>query len=298
MPKIGDLIYLPFVDVKAPAAERFWVAAGEIVDVAPEGYLVRYVWHDETIVGLFPPDNFHETREGAEHKVLAAEEWAWRGHLDEVLDGQHPYLSAPIARLDGVYHTGNPLRWGEPHLGYGAQISTWSKAPNVAKVLQIMGSIVEDIHMLYGILRALAHANDHAKKLVAKYIVIELHSLYRCCERLAKLDPANEADDFAALKQEVAELDETYGFRALRDKIAGHRDMDLDFADTIGFWRKLTRYALKQYTEAFDRYFERVLPRHPRERDYFAGCRPVHGVTGLEENTGWVPFDEPFEANK
>jgi len=291
---VGDLVYLPVVDPNATGTDRFLVLEGQILDIGEDTYHVRWAREGQVTAQWIPMANVHSSREGAERKALAAEEWKRKQDLDRAVGGQHAYLVKPIAPIEGVYFTGNPLRFGEPNLLYAAQVSTFGGPATVSKCLQNVAAIVQNIQALYAVLYALTFANDFAKKLIGKYIVIEQESAFRNFMRMSKLDPVNEKADFELLKAEIMRLNKEYSFDYLRDKLASHRDADMDLGAIVQAWQKLTRYSLQQYNDALQIHLNRVLARHPLELDYFKELGPLQGDVRPVKVAEWVPFDDPL----
>jgi len=215
--------------------------------------------------------------------------WLWYP-CDEWIHSSHGYHNQPAQ----VYFTGNPLRFGEPNLLYAAQVSTFGGPATVSKCLQNVAAIVQNIQALYAVLYALTFANDFAKKLIGKYIVIEQESAFRNFMRMSKLDPVNEKADFELLKAEIMRLNKEYSFDYLRDKLASHRDADMDLGAIVQAWQKLTRYSLQQYNDALQIHLNRVLARHPLELDYFKELGPLQGDVRPVKVAEWVPFDDPL----
>lgn len=241
------------------------------------------------------------TRLDAERKISAALAWKERRVLSDAVKGNVNFLPQPLAMLEQSHMSGNPLRAGERMILFSAQSNAWGAKDNEQKVLQLAGAIWEDIEMLRGILFVLGYANDYAKKLVGKYIIIELSSLYRCLKRLSELDASYKNGLFATLTDEIKKLESEYQFKAIRDKIAAHRDTNIDLVCSVGFWRKITRHSIVKHIDAFSYHLGELRTVYPFEvASYFvARHHPINGVLGATTNSDeYRSFDDPFPSEK
>jgi hypothetical protein len=245
---------------------------------------------------LFPKKNIFNTREQAQKKIEAALAWKERNTLRNAVGGNIGFLPPNITKSKKILLSGNPLRCGEPMIAFGAQTNTWGKRKNPQKILQIAGAIWEDIETLKSVLYVLGFANDYTKKLIGKYIVTELNSLFMCFINLSELDPVYQSSLFPNLLVEIKELESKYTFKAIRDKVAAHRDTNIDMISATGFWKSITRYALNQYISVFANHLNKILIRYPNESDLYFRLRnrPLNGIDGTEDNDDYYTFDEPF----
>lgn len=242
-----------------------------------------------------------ENRLDAERKINAALAWKERRILSEAVKGNVNFLPQPLAILEKSHMSGNPLRAGERMILFSAQSNAWGAQDNEQKVLQLAGAIWEDIEMLKGILFVLGYANDYAKKLVGKYIIIELSSLYRCLRRLSELDASYKNGLFTTLTDEIKELEIEYQFKAIRDKIAAHRDTNIDLVRSVGFWKNITRHSIIKHIDVFSYHLAELKNSYPFEiTSYFmARHHPIHGALGATENSDeYRSFDDPFLSEK
>ncbi|MCX4071485.1 hypothetical protein [Aeromonas caviae] len=274
------------------------VCEGTVEGVDDQGFVnFRCVLKGQEQVVAIPAYLILESRIEAEKKIEAALAWKERRILKAALNGKVDFLPEILAEPKGVYFSGNPLRCGEPMIGFGAQTNAWGKQDNPQKVLQLAGAIWEDIEMLQGILFVLGFANNYAKKLVGKYVIIELNSLFMCLRRLSELDSDYKNTLFPALVAEVKRLESEHQFRAIRDKIAAHRDTNIDLIESTSFWNKITRHALSRHIAVFAAHVDEVLRRYPFEATSYFHIRRriVNGVLGVQENAEYQTFDEPFK---
>lgn len=278
------------------------VCEGSIVGVSDSGMvLFRGTIRGVEQVTAIPKHLVLETRLDAERKISAALAWKERGLLSEAVMGNVNFLPQPLAMLDQAHMSGNPLRAGERMILFSAQSNAWGAQDNEQKVLQLAGAIWEDIEMLKGMLFVLGYANDYAKKLVGKYIIIELSSLYRCLKRLSELDSSYKTGLFATLTDEIKELETKYQFKAIRDKIAAHRDTNIDLVRSVGFWRNITRHSIVKHIDVFSHHLGALRSVYPFEiTSYFvARHHPIRGVLGSTTNSDeYRPFDDPFPSEK
>jgi hypothetical protein len=130
---------------------------------------------------------FH-TKEEAEARESSIIAQMQREKLKSLAKGNISFLPPRIGVEAGVYSSGNPLRFSEPNIVSAVQSNTFGKLDTSQKILQLVGAIWEDVDMLLGILFVLGYANDYVKKLIGKYIILELRSLYKCLRQLRKVD--------------------------------------------------------------------------------------------------------------
>jgi hypothetical protein len=119
-----------------------------------------------------------QTQELAERKLIAMGASRQRSVLAGTINGEPQFYPKNIEQVQEVSMSSNPLRFGEPMVAFATQANTVSRAENAQKVLQLAGAILEDIDLLWSTLWLLGFANDYAKKLLGKYIIIELNSLF------------------------------------------------------------------------------------------------------------------------
>ncbi|WP_437768997.1 hypothetical protein WME77_19160 [Sorangium sp. So ce764] len=185
----------------------------------------------------------------------------------------YPSILLPFA--DTVVSS-NPLRAGEPKVVFSAPSNAWGEERNPQKIIQIVGSIWEDVRHLFAILSVLAHASDYAKKLIGKYVVVEARNMLDCLKQLREVDQRYDAP-FAALQASLTKIDKRFPWETIRNKVGAHRDIRIDVVDATGFWRHITRFKIRQVLTLFQRHFETELYRlYPREvRASFALPCPV-----------------------
>jgi hypothetical protein len=99
-------------------------------------------------------------------------------YVSDRIKGDAELLPQPLAINREVVLSGNPLRLGEPNVACGASANVWGQPDNPQKMLQLAGAVWEDIGILSGVLTLLAFGNSYGKKLISKYMIVELTSLY------------------------------------------------------------------------------------------------------------------------
>ena len=248
----------------------------------------------QTIV--LPIKNLFNTREEAQKKIEAGLAWKERNILEKAVGGNVGFLPPSISQNSQVRISGNPLRCGEPMIGFGAQSNTWGEKDNPQKILQMAGAVWEDIETLKCVLYVLGFANNYTKKLIGKYIVIELNSLFMCFQKLAEMDDHYKITLFSDLLAEIKTLENKYEFRAIRDKVAAHRDTNLDMIAATGFWKRITRYTVNRYISTFTDHLSKLLMMYPNEGKLYFGLRnhPLNGIVGTADTDDYDTFDEPF----
>ena len=244
------------------------------------------------------------TEEDAKMKFYSLQHHLERKKLSKTLEDNECFLPKPLAELDGVYASGNPLRFGEPNISFVLQTNTATTEDNPAKIIQIIGAIWEDIEMLKHILYVISYGNDYAKKLIGKYIVIELRSLFACLQRLSVIDTEYGDGLYHEFVEEVTRLEDEFKIGAMpasdpvvRNKISAHRDLNLDLLTTIELWEKITRYNIYEYIKIFGEHIDNLLTRYPNEARLYFSLRkePFRTITAVNHpNNAYKPFDEPL----
>ena len=198
--------------------------------------------------------------------------------------------------------TGNPLRFGERNMAFGAQTNTWLAQQNAQKIVQMVGVVLTNIEMLFDIVDMLAMLNDYAKKLLGKQILVEFNSLYgllagtRDAKGLKDFNPAYRDAEFRSLKAATAVLAKKHGFFEVRHKLAAHMDSSLDMLDYTEKWSKLSRAALGECWNEFSKHVNAVMPKYyPMETKMYLRTRdgPVLDAFQIEHESGqYVPFHD------
>jgi len=278
------------------------VLSGKLVSVAPNGEReVEIVSPAGAQILRFPEKNVFQTAAAAEKKLLGFRLQRGRKELLSKVGGNRRFYPEVLLPHESVVFTGNPLRAGEPNVAFAAQTNAWGGAENAQKLLLLAGAIWDDIRNLMAMLELLAYSGDYSKKLIGKYVVVELQSLFACLRKLQKHDP-NYQPLFQKLSQEIEGLKEL-GFRTIRDKIAAHRDSDLDIEQMVALWRRLTRYNVNKFLDIFGAHLSDLHQLYPDEiRSYFVSPRPAAGLHGSpppaedsdHDPTAYAPFDPPW----
>lgn len=198
--------------------------------------------------------------------------------------------------------TCNPLRMTERNLSFGAISPDWGKQPiSVSKIILLVTMTVDDLKMLIGILEITAYLNDYAKKLLGKFVVIELQSLYNLLRSLANSDQLKGfhegfKKDFENFNEQMKQLETKYSFRFIRDKIAAHKDQDLDVLDYLKAWSKINKESITEFLNVMIDFAGSSIAKHyPREATYYfsIGKQSFPDVLGCENsNESYEPFDD------
>ncbi len=296
--QVGDQVFMASVIMDAqrkPQDVTVW--EGTIFDVVGENrYRVQFVTNE----GLQDLDvtggQLYTDFETAEKRKFAAIAWLERCNLQNATDEHTDFLPEQIAAPGKVYFTDNPLRFGERKMAFAAYTNTWGAENSKQKQLQMVNAIWEDIRSLSDILFVLGFANDYTKKLVGKYVIIEINSLFICLTNLSKLDRNYESTLYQELLQNIRHLEQMFQFKAIRDKVAAHRDTNLSLLDTISLWRNITRYNISKYIDVFADHLTALSRQYPGDLTLGLRQSPV-GVVDIESppDNSYQPFDEPFE---
>ncbi|KAF0144783.1 MAG: hypothetical protein FD156_1612 [Nitrospirae bacterium] len=243
---------------------------------------------------IFPKKNIFTSKEDAEKRIEAALAFRERTDLKKAIGGNIGFLPSCIAENNEVFISGNPLRCGEPMICFGAQTNTWGQDDNPQKVLQMAAAIWEDIETLKSVLYVLGFANNYTKKLIGKYVVIELNSLFTCLKRLSELDAIYKTTLFPDLLCQIKVLEHKYKFKTIRNKVAAHRDTNIDMMAALEFWQNITRYTLNKHINVFAAHLDAVLKNYPNEAKLYFRLRnlPLKGITGTQDPKSYRAFDE------
>ncbi len=277
---------------------QFGIVQGELIREVDDGqFEVSLNFSDgKKELKQLPKNGVYFTEEDAKRKWCSMTYWLNRKKLSEEVEGKTNFLPEHIGELHGVYASGNPLRFGEPKISFALQGNVGGEDYNPQKIIQIIGGIWEDIEMLQDILYVLSYGNEYVKKLIGKYLIIELRSLFPCFTKLSKLDNVYKDNLYLEFKDEVNKLDDELKFRVVRNKISAHRDLNLDLMTTMELWQKITRYNISEYIEIFAEHINKLLKQYPNEaKIYFTMRRiPFKGITDVKPLKGnnYQPFDE------
>jgi hypothetical protein len=150
--------------------------------------------------------------------------------------------------------------------------------------------------MLLGVLFVLGYTNDYVKKLIGKYIILELRSLYECLKKLCKFDQKYGFSLFCKLKCKIDKL-ERQEFKKIRNKLIAHRDTHLDIVKTTELWKQITRRNIYTLISIFKNHLDELLKDYPVEADLYFAIReePFKGITKIDKQADYEPFDKPFK---
>jgi hypothetical protein len=192
--------------------------------------------------------------------------------------------------------TGNPLRFAERNIGFGAQTNVWGSEVNEQKIIQVIAMTFEDIEMLIKILDLLGFMNDYAKKLLGKYLIIELSSLFSLLSKLKDFNQDYKQNEYKKLLKSIIEIEKKYKFKFIRDKVAAHKDSDIDIRNYIEIWNAINHASLNEYWLMMANHIDKVLMKYYQEekRLYFLiRQQPVNGFIAFEDKgDGYIPFSE------
>ena len=192
--------------------------------------------------------------------------------------------------------TGNPLRFAERNIGFGAQTNVWGSETNEQKIIQLLAMTFEDIEMIMGMLEVLGFMNDYAKKLLGKYLIIELNSIYSLLGKLRKCNPEYGVNEYKELDNSIKKLENKYNFKFIRDKIAAHKDSNIDIEKYVELWNTINYVSLNEYWMLMVIHVDRVLMKYyPHEKRLYFLLRKqaVNGFTAMsDKGDSYIPFSE------
>jgi len=253
---------------------------------------------------VLPRQKIIKSRDEAEKKLCSVIALGERNQLRELVKGNTDFLPSYLTDK-GVHYSANPLRYGEPGVVFCAQSNTWNASENAQKIMQTIGAIWQDIRSLQAILFVLGYSNDYTKKLIGKYIILELWSLYVKLKDLRKHDADYRCDlhkkleiDIKNLERELnlqlmnERLNKRLTLQVIRNKIRGHRDIDFALSDTVDVWQKITRYNLYRYIKVFESHIRELLANYNIEPSLYFGTEESN--TLKPEDVQW-PEDNPYQ---
>lgn len=192
--------------------------------------------------------------------------------------------------------TGNPLRAAERNIGFGAQGNVWGNEVNEQKIIQVIAMTFEDIEILIGILEVSGYMNDYAKKLLGKYFIVELNSLYSLLTKLSTLNKDYEQNEYQDLITKIQNLEKKYKFRFIRDKIAAHKDSNINLKNYVDVWNAINQASLNEYWLMFVHHIDKVLMKyyqHEKKLYFLIRQQPLHGVIATEsKGDSYIPFSD------
>lgn len=199
--------------------------------------------------------------------------------------------------------TTNPLRMLERNAMGFIQPNTVNTEVSPQKVIQIMAGTVEDIKMIMAAMQFLTFTNDYVKKLLGKYLIIELTSLFLLftggheSQGLKDFNNEYRRVEYPQLVQEIRNLEEKFSLKLVRDKVAAHKDSNLDLLNYIDLWNRITYKAIDAYKSVLFSHIDAVLPKYfPHEyQHYFQVNQQSLNGTAVAPKQGYEPFGD-FEV--
>ena len=191
-------------------------------------------------------------------------------------------------------YTGNPLRVAERNIGFGAQANVWGLEINEQKIIQIIAMTFEDIQMIIGMLDVLGFMNDYAKKLLGKYLIIELSSLYNLLGQLKDFNKEYGDKEYKELVNAIIKLEKKYEFKFIRDKIAAHKDSNIDIAKYVDVWNAINQVSLNEYWILLVNHIDEILMKyyqHEKRMYFLLSQYPMDVFMAMgDKGDKYVPF--------
>jgi hypothetical protein len=195
----------------------------------------------------------------------------------------------------GVKYSGNPLRFLEKDIGPIGSRLIWAEGTSGEKILVIIGVCIDNIRVLISVIDLLLFANDYTKKVLGKYVVVELYWIYQLLGKLSKTNREYRDNEYRELEEAVLDLEKSNNLQGLRNKIAAHMDVDIGLSDYIKYWNNLNIGILTEYYELLARHVYTIIEKHysPLKRLYF-DLTEAEGTRGVKvfPRDGYVPFDK------
>lgn len=299
---VGDSVYVLVVKDPPPNragpfnADNYEAREGRVVDV--NDAVVKVTLSDDRTIETYRALCFPSEGEAMFNNHRAPYYAARDQSICRLLTNPPENL---IANIEARF-TSNPLRYGETNRVFGAQANTWGDKANAQKIIQIIGFTIEDIEMIVSALDVLVFASDYAKKLLGKYMLIELESLYTLLvgtnssssHGLREFNPEYAKNEFVELEMAVAALRAKYDVLMIRDKLAAHKDSNLDVVEYTRLWRQINKDSLMEYWELLFTHIDKVLQKYyPWERTQYLITSGALAV-GIRQDPApdYVPFDD------
>lgn len=145
--------------------------------------------------------------------------------------------------------------------------------------------------MLITTLDYLYYTNDYTKKLLGKYIIIELNSMFAQFKKLCDYDNNYKQNYFPKFKEQITSLEKKYKFIVIRDQIAAHRDTNVDIMHSVNNWKRITRFNIFKYIDTFHAHLNEFLTKlYPMEKsEYFLMRQDTTG------NRLTTPMEKDYE---
>jgi len=189
----------------------------------------------------------------------------------------------------------NPLRFGERNVSYSAQSNTYGTEKNEQKILQLLAMTREDLHVIMNIISVVPFINDYSKKLLGKYAIVELNSLHKLLENLKSLNRKYADEEFVKLQVDIGEFERKYNFRKIRDKIAAHKDSNLDLLAYGELWKNIRQEIILEYYNLFMSHLETILNKYyPDEKVFYftMSNMPLAGFSSERIANDYFPFHD------
>jgi hypothetical protein len=211
-----------------------------------------------------------------------------------LIDGELP--ADPLRPALQMRFTSNPLRLGEKNRSYTAQSNTFGSEVTVQKVLQLLSVTREALLSLSGTLQIVSFVNDFTKKLLAKYVIVELNTMFMLFVKLAQLDRSYGAAEHLELLTQVKALENAYAFRDVRSKVGAHLDADLDLSEYVKYWAAITSDSVDAYLRTLEDHLVKVMQSRYQWEYRTLILMPERDVPGTMEvaanpNREYVPYD-------
>lgn len=192
---------------------------------------------------------------------------AWRKEIASKIEKDLPEELLP--NFKGRI-TGNPLRVAERNMVFCAQGNVFGSEENEQKIIQVLAITIEDIEMLIGIMNIIQFMNDYVKKLIGKYMIIELNSIFNLLKSLSKLNEQYRVGEYKEFLSSISKLEQEYDFRLVRDKIGAHKDVNLDVKAYAQAWNAINQISLMKYWELIVNHIDKVLMKYyPEEKKIY-----------------------------
>ena len=294
--KIDQIVYFPTLVIdKDNSTQSGEIFEARIISFPNDNTVkIEVDFKKEKQITVVPRINVCEDYKKADKKMYFLHHFSERKKLRKDVGGNEQFMPLILSELKNVFPSGNPMRFGEPKIAYGAQTNTWGKKDNAQKIIQNIGSVFEEIHILINILYVLSFGNDYTKKIIGKYIILELNTLFSLFKKLCKHDKNYHTNVFPDLESGIKKLEEELNIKFIRDKFAAHRDTDISLFDIYHMWQKITRQNIFKYVELFQNHLEK-LPQnyHFEKRMYFNKYDRHLGddILDTTDNEHYEPFD-------
>ncbi len=215
-----------------------------------------------------------------------------KAKLKDLVNGNIDFLPDSLRNHSRYRVSSNPLRHEEPLI---EGVYNCKSFPNNSpeRLLLSIGVVLENIDMLSDVLFVISYGNDYSKKLIGKYIILELNTIYYLLQKFCDHDQHYESALFPQLKSRIKELEEKHGIVFLKRNLVGRYDPNLQIIESCQTWSKISRLHIGLYLDLFEEHLNLLLPRYSHRIKFYFNTEIQFDQEAGEGETSdhYQPFD-------